>query len=919
MNLLKKTLALGALALATAQMSYAVPAYPKPFKVKQADGSYVTIQLRGDEYSHLAFSQDGYPLVFNDATGNFEYAKLSNSLLLPSGITAREAGMRSVADKAYLQTIDNNSVTQLLLAKAVENRAAMAAAPSKQTTANGPRKIAKENIFNCKISDYPTMGKVKALVILVDFNDKKFTDGDAAAWSLWNKKLNGRNYTENGATGSVWDYYHQGSAGQYDPDFRVVGPVKVSKGYSYYGNNSYNGDDYGKVGELVQEACKLAADSINYADFDTDNDGKVDNVYFIYAGYGEADSHFTNAIWPHSYYYSYLTEQYPSKLKELEFDGKTVDRYTMSQEINGQTNRVVGIGTFTHEFGHVLGFADHYHTTNPYASGQVAEWDLMASGSYNNDQNTPPTLSAFERAQLGWLEPTQLSASTDSLISLPCLLDSNFAYAVSIPGNDNEGFLIENRQQKGWDKYLPGHGMLVWHIDLDKSAWQTNSVNNNPSHMRVDVVEADKTANADSGDPFPGTSNVTQFTFKSWTGQEVFTFADVQEPTIGGEINFLLKTDNFAVKAPTAIWAENILGKSMEAVWNKSSMAKNYTLVVSSANGEQTYENLTDTTLSLTNLTPETAYTLKVVSNMGIYSSDTVEKVVNTLPLQFQERTAVALPATAVDTTSFIAHWEEVPGTAHYYLNVFERSLDKTIDVSYGFDSKADGLPAGWTTNSTVYSSSLYGESSPSLRFRYTADSLLITSMGDSLIQAVRFLYNGTVADNAFIVKYLNQNDEWTVADSAFIEKARQEATVSLNLDNAKAVSISFLKKSSTGYGIIDDVSVTQIAPVDVPIDWLTGIDAGTALSYEVKGLLPAHRYSYNVYAVNAEQHSGTSALVVLQTLGDTATGIKAIDNEFGAEAAYFDLNGRRIDINAAPTGVYIVRKAGKTYKVLKR
>ena len=100
MNLLKKTLALGALALATAQMSYAVPAYPKPFKVKQADGSYVTIQLRGDEYSHLAFSQDGYPLVFNDATGNFEYAKLSNSLLLPSGITAREAGMRSAADKA---------------------------------------------------------------------------------------------------------------------------------------------------------------------------------------------------------------------------------------------------------------------------------------------------------------------------------------------------------------------------------------------------------------------------------------------------------------------------------------------------------------------------------------------------------------------------------------------------------------------------------------------------------------------------------------------------------------------------------------------------------------------------------------------------------------------------------------------------
>ena len=115
---------------------------------------------------------------------------------------------------------------------------------------------------------------------------------------------------------------------------------------------------------------------------------------------------------------------------------------------------------------------------------------------------------------------------------------------------------------------------------------------------------------------------------------------------------------------------------------------------------------------------------------------------------------------------------------------------------------------------------------------------------------------------------------------------------------------------------------IKAVTSQEKPFDVLViddGSPDGTALSYEVKGLLPAHRYSYNVYAVNAEQHSGTSALVVLQTLGDTATGIKAIDNEFGAEAAYFDLNGRRIDINAAPTGVYIVRKAGKTYKVLKR
>ena len=914
MKRIKKSLFLCALALSMAQVSYAVPAYPKPFKVKQADGTYITIQLRGDEFSHLAYTADGYPLVFNDATGNYDYAQVSNGLMMPSGIVAREVGMRSASDVAYLQRVNLTDVNTVLTDHAQKMRKGLSER-SAAMNGNGPRRINSQDIFNCKISDYPTKGNVKALVILVSFSDRQFQDDNSHA--VWNNKLNGRNFTEGNSTGSVWDYYHQASAGQYDPDFVLVGPVKVAHSVSYYGGNSYGGqDNYERVGELVAEATRLAADSLDYSQFDTDGDGKVDNVYFIYAGYGEADSYYSNTIWPHSYYYSELISQYSSQLDSLKFNGKEIDRYTMSQEINGQNNQTVGIGTFTHEFGHVLGFADHYNTVNPYASGQLNSWDLMASGSYNNDQHTPPTLSAFERAQLGWLEPTQLLASTDTLINLPCLSDSNFAYAVSIPNKSNEGFLIENRQRKGWDTYLPGEGILVWHIDLDQNIWMSNTVNNNPSHQRVDIVEADGSADADSGDPFPGRSDVRQFDFKSWSRDAVFSFADVYDPDNLDNMKFLLKYEGFSVAAPDTIIVRDLLGKSMTLDWNKVRGARSYDLVVSSATGNTSYEDLSDTTLALTNLTPETDYTLKLVAKLGIYSSDTLKRVVKTLPLQFQERTITAYQPTDVKPNSFVAQWENVPGTEHYYLTVNERQLTGTDSIEYGFTDRAAGMPQGWSSSSSTFRTSLYGEKSPSLALTRNADSLLIVARGDSLIKGVRFWWSGTRTGNHFLVRYLNEDSVWATADTLTIEVARHDSISSFEFNKVRAISIVFDRAANSGYGCIDDIRVRFVSPVDNPM--VTDIDVNTDTSYIVENLESNHRYSYSVYAVSGEYKTPVSNIIVVQTLPDV-TGIEAVDKENSSTAVYFDLNGRRVNISTSPAGVYIVRQGGRTYKVLKK
>ncbi len=88
------------------------------------------------------------------------------------------------------------------------------------------------------------------------------------------------------------------------------------------------------------------------------------------------------------------------------------------------------------------------------------------------------------------------------------------AYVLPTESKD-EFFFFENRQQQGNDEFIPGHGMLVWHIDYDADIWVANSVNNASSHQRVDLIEADniKSASSRAGDAFPGTKNVTSFGF----------------------------------------------------------------------------------------------------------------------------------------------------------------------------------------------------------------------------------------------------------------------------------------------------------------------------------------------------------------------------------------------------------------------
>ena len=92
----------------------AVPAYPHPIKYEQADGTTLTIVIRGDESLHWQETIDGYTLLRNNK-GIFEYAaKNKKNDLVVSGIKAQDPEKRSNVEKKFLKGICFQSFQMLV-------------------------------------------------------------------------------------------------------------------------------------------------------------------------------------------------------------------------------------------------------------------------------------------------------------------------------------------------------------------------------------------------------------------------------------------------------------------------------------------------------------------------------------------------------------------------------------------------------------------------------------------------------------------------------------------------------------------------------------------------------------------------------------------------------------------------------------
>lgn len=473
----------------------AVPAKRLQKVITLANGAKVSVELRGDEYLSWWEGADG-------------------------------TAYRATADDAVFEAFDLEAQKPAAAARRAKTEQRRAA---RLARVNSSLKGADDKMRGLGGDHITYKGVKKGLVVLVDFKNKKFADGHDLEY--YKNVINGKDFSdeEEGYVGSVRDYFLAQSNGQFELDFDVVGPVTMSKNYGYYGNDgAYQKDE--KVYEMIKEACDGIQDQVNLKDYDWDGDGEADQVFFLYAGLGQASGGSHSTIWPHESELRY----WPCGV--LSYSTGKINTYACANELQPETqgsSRYIsaGIGTICHEFSHCLGFADMYDTTGGGGYG-MSVFDVMDQGSYNGNGFVPCNYTAFERIYAGWVEAIEL-IDPATVKDMKSVSDYGRPFIMYNYKNTNEYFLMENRQNTGWDKGLYGsNGLLIVHVNYVPSRWANNSVNSSAEKIQCcTVVNADgsreNTQYSLQGDLYPyevkGVTMNDEFTDESEPAAKLYT------------------------------------------------------------------------------------------------------------------------------------------------------------------------------------------------------------------------------------------------------------------------------------------------------------------------------------------------------------------------------------------------------------
>ena len=501
---------------------FAAKAHTALTTITQSDGSQLTIRLHGDEHYSWYSTTDDVLLV--QVGKNYYVAQVEeDGTLKATPQLAHNAGERGTVEEQVINNQNKEKFLNLLNAE--------------------PQALAKP-FGEVYPAYFPHTGSPKALVILVEFQDVKFkTSNPVATFTHYLKGAEGEDAPEaNNAYvkgkvnyGSVSQYFNDMSQGQFTPQFDIVGPVTVSKNSAYYGGNTGKSTDV-NFAQMIAEACKGVSDKVNFADYDQNNDGYVDLVYVIYAGYSESiNGNSSDCLWPKSGTNAFYE---PETNNLLKLNGKKICRYGINNELNATPSDWIdgkpllnGIGLFCHEFSHTMGLPDLYPTVEASrVDNQNPEyWDLMDGGEYTYSGYFPTPYSPWEMDVMDWTTPVELGEEAKQ-VSLNSYASDRTAYKIN--GENDEYLLIQNIQTDGWwrgiTKAFKTTGMLVWRIDYPYTTVSLdNRLNNEIGKPNVMIVPADgyviseynvtdddeskaKYKASLKADPFPGANNVTE-------------------------------------------------------------------------------------------------------------------------------------------------------------------------------------------------------------------------------------------------------------------------------------------------------------------------------------------------------------------------------------------------------------------------
>lgn len=498
------------------QAAIAVPAKPGLIKVTQADGTSLTVKLYGDEFFSYMTTADGYQIE-QQSDGNYYYFAPSMTRSVAK-VQAHEPAQRTAAERQFLSLLPIGGDVNYI-SMGFEQAKLMRAERANSTPKSTPAPYLNRAEVKNELA-------TKGLVIVVQYSDIKLQSEHTI--TSFTNLLNQKDYSLNGGTGSSRDFYRESSMGTYDPEF-VVCPqvITLSNPRKYYGQATKTANDI-RPREMIVEACIGADPYVDFSQFDSNGDGNLDNVFVYFAGNNQAEGATSDAIWPHQWVVANLN---------VVLDGVRIWNYACTSELRGaNSTTLAGIGTFTHEFGHVLDLPDLYDADYE-GSGGVSPGlyyiSTMCSGPYNNNGNTPPYFTALERWLLGWNTLTELTEGEHTL--KPINIENN-AWKISTSDPD-EFYLIEARDgTKGWDKYIVASGgLLIYHIDrsakhrmggvLASDRWKNNSINDSPTNECAKLIESSGyNVDVSSSDAtqdvlfYPGKNNVRGFNASSYGG-----------------------------------------------------------------------------------------------------------------------------------------------------------------------------------------------------------------------------------------------------------------------------------------------------------------------------------------------------------------------------------------------------------------
>ncbi len=346
-----------------------------------------------------------------------------------------------------------------------------------------PRGTPARRVREAAADRAPLRGTVRVVVVLAEFSDRSLEPGQAERF----RDL----FFSTGVvpTGSVTEYYTDVTGGLIEIAGEVVGPFTMPQTLEWYANGNFgigkpSGEPRAQI--LAADAARAADSSVDFGPYDNDGNGFVDAFIVVHAGSGGEQTGDSGDIWSHKWV---LEEEYAADA------AKIFGYLTIPEDAK--------LGVSAHELGHLLfGFPDLYDIDG--SSEGIGNWCLMAGGSWNGGGDTPAHPSAWCKVRQGWAGLTNITAAQN--LSIEDVKTSRTVYRLWTDGADGtESFLVENRQQTGFDSELPGGGLLVWHID------DALEDNHDESHYLVALLQADGASDlehsgnrGDGGDQYPG-------------------------------------------------------------------------------------------------------------------------------------------------------------------------------------------------------------------------------------------------------------------------------------------------------------------------------------------------------------------------------------------------------------------------------